>query len=400
MKNYKTKIIVIVTSILLLIGVYVFIKKNLFNYGGNVIQKDFFVKIPYNFKNGLIYLTPVIEGKKYNFILDTGAYNTVSKEMSEELELADKQLSKSTDSQGNTNEVSITKIPNINLGGIDFENYRAAIIGLSEQLYCLGIDGIIGSNLMKDVIWEIDQKNKIITITNSIRKLDLKGYNENISFFTDKQFTPYVKISLAENLSSDIMIDTGYTDGILLTLEEELIPKDSIVGRVNIKGNSDFGVFKKEIKEIDDSYIKLNSVRIDNSFRKNVLIYFMQNSKNKIGNSFFRGYNYILDWNSKNILLKKHTTDIESEKVSSFGFNWSFLGNKVLVSKIIESSKASNYLKINDQIIKFNNEDWSSLEQEKWCESNNEKLPDTILVTIKRKDSIKDFMFTRKVFIK
>lgn len=54
---------------------------------GKVAQKKFEVKIPFEYRLGLIVLKVSIAGNKYDFILDTGASNLVSKTLAEKLEL-------------------------------------------------------------------------------------------------------------------------------------------------------------------------------------------------------------------------------------------------------------------------------------------------------------------------
>ena len=54
---------------------------------GNIVQKDFKVTVPFEYRNGLIILKVTIQDEIYDFILDTGASNVLSKELAEKLKV-------------------------------------------------------------------------------------------------------------------------------------------------------------------------------------------------------------------------------------------------------------------------------------------------------------------------
>jgi len=315
MKNLK--IILIVSLVVLFIvsgGLFlIYVLKKQSRHSGTVVQKEFLSSIPYETENGLIHLKPFIDGKEYNFLFDTGAFNVVSTEVAKELGLKTTNTSNAIDSQDNTQEISISKIPSIKIGGIEFINYSTAIIDFSQQERCSEIDGIIGSNLMKDAIWMIDQENKRITFSNSRSKINLKGFDSKLPFSTDKQFIPYVKMNILSGHTETVMVDTGYTSGLLLTTNKNSIPNDLITNEIEVLGSSDFGVFKKKIEEVNDSYFKLKSITIDQFKYDNVIVYNSQNTKNKMGVAFFKGYNYVLDWDTNEMLLELY--DLMQEKI-------------------------------------------------------------------------------------
>ena len=132
--------------------------------GGEVLQKEFKTEIPFEYRRGLIILKVNIEGKQYDFMLDTGAPNVISKELAQQLNYKNKVKRKVGDSQNVQTKLGITKIKKISLGDLDFLNTAAVVSDLSiGAVGCLGIDGLIGANLMRNAIWKIDYSKQVIT---------------------------------------------------------------------------------------------------------------------------------------------------------------------------------------------------------------------------------------------
>lgn len=130
---------------------------------GETLEADYLTTIPLNFSNGHIVIEATIENKTYNFILDTGATNILSKELAEILNLNILGTEKVFDIQGVVQDMSYAKIESISLGGIHFLEITTGILDFFTEIFpynCLQIDGIIGSNLMQHAIWDFDFKNK------------------------------------------------------------------------------------------------------------------------------------------------------------------------------------------------------------------------------------------------
>lgn len=148
-----------------MIGILLYLNKDsiMANYlikAGNVEQKEFKKEIPFVSSDEFILIKVEIEGKQYNFILDTGALNVVSEELAKELDIETISKSNGISSTGKPNEIKLAKLPNVKIGGIDFNNTATAIIDFKKQFPCLKIDGLIGSNLMKLAVWEVNNENK------------------------------------------------------------------------------------------------------------------------------------------------------------------------------------------------------------------------------------------------
>ena len=201
-----------------MIGILFYLNKDsiMANYlikAGNVEQKEFKKEIPFVSSDEFILIKVEIEGKQYNFILDTGALNVVSEELAKELDIETISKSNGISSTGKPNEIKLAKLPNVKIGGIDFNNTATAIIDFKKQFPCLKIDGLIGSNLMKLAVWEVNNENKKIIITNSIDKTNVKEYQKIINFTTNVQANPFFELNFG-NQKIKTLMDLGHNTNI------------------------------------------------------------------------------------------------------------------------------------------------------------------------------------------
>ena len=94
----------------------------------------------------MIILKVNISGEEYDFLLDTGAPNVISKELAQKYALSNIFERKFGDSQGQTSDLEMIKLDEISIGGINFLNTGAAVADLkqSKELGCLQINGFVG----------------------------------------------------------------------------------------------------------------------------------------------------------------------------------------------------------------------------------------------------------------
>lgn len=141
---------------------------------GNIVQKEFKVTVPFEYRLGLIIIKVTIENEIYDFILDTGSSNILSKELAEKLKVIPLGSDDVGDINKKSQQLQYAKIDAIQIGGINFNETIAAIADFNNgDLACLNADGFIGSNLMRFAIWDFDFKNQLITITKDEQQLDI-----------------------------------------------------------------------------------------------------------------------------------------------------------------------------------------------------------------------------------
>src|SRR5690554_1006348 len=166
----------IVTLLTFLISLTFFAQTPIHANQGYVENKNYFHMVSYEDKNGKIILEVQIEKKPYKFLVDTGAVTILSETLKKTLTLHPLGNIKTTDQSGLTDSLSVVVVPEISIGNIKFKDTPALIVKENSALIfdCLEIDGIIGSNLLKNSIIQFRSQEKKIVLTDKSRNLGLK----------------------------------------------------------------------------------------------------------------------------------------------------------------------------------------------------------------------------------
>ncbi|EHQ30432.1 hypothetical protein Mucpa_6378 [Mucilaginibacter paludis DSM 18603] len=178
------------------------------NYGG-LVTDNYYEELPYEFINGKIVIEIEIGGHQKKFLLDTGAPCQISREIADELNIGQKNSSKVIDAYGNTNINGIDLIKSIKLGGTEFNNVPT-LIGIPEFFKCIGVEGIIGSNLLRKSIIQFISSKKTVVITDDLNRLPFKPSTASrLNTKADNQSSPFIQVKIGDQLNGEFLFDTG-----------------------------------------------------------------------------------------------------------------------------------------------------------------------------------------------
>lgn len=338
---------------------------------GHVKQKKYVVEMPFEYRLGLIVFKVKIEGNYYSFILDTGATNVISTELAAKLNLISKTKHKVGDSQGNSSDLGLVTIKNINIGGVDFKNTGAVIADLtsSNEISCMKVDGIIGSNLMKKAIWKFDYQHQTITITHSIKSLYTDTVIEKIPFETNFIGAPLCKIKVDNHVQKNVTIDLGSNGDVSLSnsLFDSIISKNKGCKTLSSYGHSSSGLYGFGDQDTIN-FLVCEDISFGDIQLKNQIIEFTNNSAVTIGTNFFKNYDLIINWFEKEIkLIKKKTYDYSS--IEDFGCTWMYIDGNLKIKSLTTGGPAElSGIKLNDHIIEINKVSYKDIPIENWCE--------------------------------
>ena len=361
------------------------IKTTIFWKKGEVEQEKFKVVIPFEYRFGLVFLKVEIKGNDYDFLFDTGAPNLLSKKLAEKLNLTLKITGELSDSQGESSTLNLLNIDSISIGGIDFLNTGAVIADLSEpnEISCLKMDGIIGANLMRKAIWEIDYENQKITITNSIDSLEIPSDSKNVHFDQSLQGSPYINLNINGKLIKDILIDLGSNGDFKLSnkLLRKLQRQESFPRTTFAYGSESSGLYGRGSNDTT-RFAKVSNISLGDIDLNNQIIEFRE-VNSKIGTNFFKNYKVILNWDAKEIIMTK-INEYDNTKLKTFGFKPVVEGDKIFIGYIHnKSSAAAAGLELGDQITEVNGKDYSTVCWNCWCEiRENGFIGDSNLISI------------------
>lgn len=344
---------------------------------GSIARENYKETIPFEIKFGLIIIKVKIEGKTYDFILDTGAPTVISVELQQVLKLKTFSETKAMDSQGKKDNIKFVQIPTLGIQNLEFNNIGAGILDFnkSDAIKAFDVDGIIGANLMRKSIWYIDFVHNEITITNKIESIpNLPKKYDSVMFKESISGTPKIKMTYNGCTDNDVTFDTGSNgDFTSSSTIFESVKKIS----PQLKYAKGYGSYSAGIHgqtNNDTAYFaKIDSTKFGSIKLKNTMVSFEHKKAQTIGLSFLKNYNILIDWNTKKILLFK-TNEFSNLPLKSIGFSVTCSTNNAFVSFIYSNTKAEKEgLKLNDEISKINSETLDNSFQ-KWYEIKKNRI--------------------------
>lgn len=337
---------------------------------GEYAKKEEIVEIPFTIESGLIIIPVEIEGETYRFLLDTGAPNVVSKELSDKLKFKKKRSIKTVDSQGNSSVLDYVKVSKINIRNAVFLNTTAAVADLkqADAIACLNIDGLIGANLMRKAYWQIDCQQKILRIITNPEKLNIPKESYAIPFIADVTGTPLVHLKIGQLDVRRLKIDTGSV-GFLSTdinIYSAIKEKDYILKERSSYGTSSVGLFGTSEKDTIKQVL-LKDFSMGNLCVINQTIDLKHGKSSLLGMSFLRNYTVTLDWKSNTLFLTPHG-NFSNSFAETFGISMFKEGDKMVVSLITEGSDAQKSgIAIGDTVLRVNDVDVTHTTLEEYC---------------------------------
>jgi len=356
---------------------------------GEVEQKVFNVKIPFEYRLGLIILKVTISGEAYDFLLDTGAPNVISKELAQKLELSNIFEQQVVDSQNEEANLGFLLIEKLGIGGINFLNTGAAVADLkqSKEVGCFQIDGFIGSNLMRKAVWKFDYQNQIITISNSVASLNISESSEKIPFLTQITGTPIIEITLNDVKEKNVVVDLGSNGDIWLSKKtfNKLVDTDPAISRAVSFSSSSSGLYGIGAKD-SVHHALISNISFGDVALKNTVVKFSNEALGTIGINYFKNYDLIINWFDKEIIVTKKK-EYDNSSLISYGFSFNNKNNRLIVGGTYTNSSADHAgLKINDIILKIDTKKYGVLTADQWCNIienglfNEEKSTITVVV--------------------
>jgi predicted aspartyl protease len=184
---------------------------------GQAVQpKRFYSEIEYEERDWIVVSGIRINNsiKEYNFIIDTGSSETsLSQQLIDELNI--QIVGKDIVSDGLAKCSEEYTYSNISINNISFNNIKSYIMDFSmiRNRLC-DINGIIGVNLMKHCVWQIEE-GKII-FTDNIKNLSYSSFNQQKFQLSS---VPLVKVKLRNNIDCEMILDLG--DNTLVAFDKE-----------------------------------------------------------------------------------------------------------------------------------------------------------------------------------
>ena len=321
---------------------------------GNIVGTKYFEEIPVELVHQKIIVPVVINGKTYQFLLDTGAPNIISNRVLAELNLEKTGEVKVSDANNLQQKTEVAVIPSMKIGTLIFENQVALVYDLDNHnvLSCFGIDGFIGSNLLRNSVIKISKNDKKIIISNDIKKLNPQKKPTKIKLF-GTQKAPYIQFDFLENnkmVASDmVLIDTGM-DGIYEMSNRNFekfkhLKNFEILGKST--GASGIGLFGGGNSN-EHTLLKVDSAILNNSLFSNLIINTTDDNNSRIGLDFLNYGDLIIDFKTKNAYFEFGSTVALTEKTPKY--EATVIDGKYVIG-LVWDKKHAEIMNFGDEII-------------------------------------------------
>lgn len=232
-----------------------------------------------------------IDGEKYQFVLDSGAPNVISKELANKLGLKSLQTRGVSDIHGNISNMDYTMVKDITIGSVVFYNNGVIILDFENdvELSCFKVDGLIGANLMGHSVWDIDFDDNQITITSSEGQVHLGNNYFESRFYVGTGGLPSVKLFVNDEKLLNNLIDLEYAGNIRLLNEDffGLKEKGKVSNYTEGYGHTVSGAFGYGEKKVFYESV-LDSVGFGNLVAQNTDVLFNPTGSRVIGLGYLK----------------------------------------------------------------------------------------------------------------
>lgn len=396
---------ILILIILLTIGLFVFNTYSQFEKleQGQLHENFKHDTIPFRYSNsGHILIDVKINNsdRAYPFILDSGAGSYVFKNFTKEHPLEGNGFAFSMGATGNIFFSRIRKVQSLQIGTTTFNELNVEESDLNWD--CMdNVYGLIGPNVMRHLVWNIDFQKKIIVLSENIDDKHQNGQAIEIPVH-ESEFSHYLKVDLKfryNRISKNVRIDFGNSG--TLSLGENLLIEDGL----NFKKKKILGVASKGLgyatnnKSSDGSYYLVDSLIFNQSDYSvsNIPVNASPSSSNFLGLGFFKKYKVTISWKDKVVILSP-IDSIQNFVWKTYGFSTGYNENqnKVEVKKITENTPASRAgLPLLSEVVSINQKTFTT--SESYCEFKDlEFKGDTMNIEIRHNDSIQLFQLTKE----
>jgi predicted aspartyl protease len=311
--------------------------------------------VPFDLKAHLIMIKVRVNynPEEYNFILDTGTFSVVSGEIAGSIKAKDEIVINAKDSNGTSKNTKMILLDNLSVSGVAVSGCAAGVIDLKKlsELTGVRIDGLIGSNFLKNFRLVIDYRKKILTFSRQSSETAAGGVYR-ISFEKDLShgFAPKINCILNNGLNEGGVIDTGASE--YLTLPMDFKDRLLITNGYRSEGEVMFGVFSPNSRS---AYLSLVSdFKSGGLDMHDVPAVFADTGSPLIGKSFLSQYIVTIDYIHNYLELRPYS----DKTLFSYLFAGIALKNesrRIVLCGLWHGSPADKSgLRIGDEIISVN----------------------------------------------
>jgi hypothetical protein len=183
--------------------------KSYLNQGG-LASRNFTDTIPFEFTKHKVIVEVTIGRRPWRFLMDTGAPLAISRNLQDELQFQRVHRELVGDINGRADSLDFVRVTELNLGRTRVQNVPALVLdGANPLLGCFGVDGIIGSNLLRQTVVRFNAEDLTIILTDRAQRLGLDPRSGTAMELDPVQSTPMVRLQPFRGLNEWVVFDSG-----------------------------------------------------------------------------------------------------------------------------------------------------------------------------------------------
>jgi hypothetical protein len=372
---------------------------------GKIKEKKYHTTFDFENVKGKIIIDVTLDNKVRKFFLDTGAPTSISNKLNEELQYKVIDTLPIHDANGKKAPLQVIKIPQFSINGLTFVDTHALSISDMSFFDCFNVEGIIGSNSLRNSVVDFDFKQKKITISSDFKLFEYGKIKGDKLFFKDFQSTPILNIKMELghlNYNEELIFDSGddsfykistnNLNQLITLISEKKIPKElqninqtDLLGIIaSSTGSFAISLFGNEAENKQYKF-KIQDFVFGGTRFNNIIATTSYGSNSRIGSEILNYGRLTLDYKRKKYYFQENenqnTVDV---KHNFYGIYPTFVDNKFVVG-VVWDEQIKGKVKVGEEIIKINNYDLSNLSK---CEifkmslddyKNNDKITLTLL---------------------
>lgn len=387
MKKYKYFVIVSVVLFFCISSSYA---QNIISANqGYVEQQKYLTTIPYKQIKGKIIIEVVIDNRIRKFILDTGASTVISENLYKELNPKLLGTVEVIDQSGLKDTLNVVSLSETKINELAFKDIPALVSKEAKMLFeCFDVDGLIGSNLLRNSVVQFDSKNKTITLSDNSKSLNLKKKDANEMELSPNQSNPFIWIKLKKGKSfanEKILFDTG-DDGLYLmsiNAYKHIIGEKLDVFQTLAENEGSFSAGLHGTAEKMTNYVvnvpmlELNNLLLNNITAKTTYTY------SRFGSEILKYGKVTLDYKNKKFYIEPYGDSSETNLDRGVWAIDPIIENDKAVVGIIWDKTLGNKVNVGDEILKFDNIDYQNMDFCEIVKSSNKVDKKTALLVLK-----------------
>ena len=352
--------------------------------------------VPFNIERGNLYINISIDNKAYKFLFSSTGYSSVSNELIKKYDI---KVNSENQTVRNTVFYSVKELK---IGNTFFRNIDARALSNNFGSNCAKIDGVIGANLLSNMIWKIDYNNGKILFSNSIDDFEFTQQAKIINFTTvGTNNSPLVSLKVDNVLFENVVVNLGFNGTVNLPIKD-FKNKVNKYKNVVYNGTEKFSG-KNQLSLFTEICTMVPKVVIGSSEHGETMINFFDNGASMIGNKILIDYDVTIDWKNKKIYLDNYAFK-EKYRIEDYGFYFYKRSEKIeVVGLYVDSNADKKGIKNGDIVLKINNVEFSTISDDELCELyfnfKNYFNNQAINVTVLRGNEKLNFLIEKQVIL-